>query len=101
MKQVICDRCGKVIDYSQGKPVFTIIRTNTCMIMDMCKDCRKDLINFMHNIGNEKVEADTEPLDVNHKAYRNEMCDRAGKCDDYIGWHCTGCNGAKMKGAEE
>lgn len=27
--------------------------------------------------------------------YRNESCDRAGKCDDYIGWHCTGCNGAK------
>lgn len=29
------------------------------------------------------------------KIYRNESCDRAGKCDDYIGWHCTGCNGAK------
>lgn len=33
--------------------------------------------------------------DVNHKVYRNESCDRAGKCIDYIGWHCSGCNGAK------
>lgn len=33
--------------------------------------------------------------DANYKIYRNESCDRAGKCDDYIGWHCTGCNRAK------
>lgn len=33
--------------------------------------------------------------DVDYKVYRNESCDRAGRCDDYIGWHCTGCNGAK------
>lgn len=33
--------------------------------------------------------------DIDHKVYRNESCDRAGKCDDYIGWHCTGCNGVK------
>ena len=33
--------------------------------------------------------------DVNNKVYRNENCDRAGKCIDYIGWHCAGCNGAK------
>lgn len=33
--------------------------------------------------------------DVNHKVYRNEKCDRAGKCIDYIGYHCAGCNGAK------
>ena len=33
--------------------------------------------------------------DVKGKAYRNEHCDRAGKCIDYIGWHCSGCNNAK------
>lgn len=48
MKQVICDRCGKIIDYTQGNPVFAITRTNTSEIMDMCKECRTDLINFMH-----------------------------------------------------
>jgi len=57
MKQVICDRCGKVIDYTQGKPVFTIIRTNTCDVMDMCKHCRIALIDFMHS-EDEKVEVD-------------------------------------------
>ena len=33
--------------------------------------------------------------DVNNKVYRNENCDRAGKCIDYIGWHCAGCGGSK------
>lgn len=28
-------------------------------------------------------------------AYRNDKCDRAGKCFGYIMYHCTGCNGAK------
>ena len=36
--------------------------------------------------------------DVNHKIYRNEHCDRAGKCIDYIDYHCAGCNGAKETG---
>jgi hypothetical protein len=35
--------------------------------------------------------------DVNQKIYRNESCDRAGKCIDYIGYHCAGCNGADLK----
>ena len=38
--------------------------------------------------------------DVNHRIYRNEQCDRAGKCIDYIGYHCAGCNGAKEAGNE-
>lgn len=38
--------------------------------------------------------------DVKHKVYRNEKCDRAGKCYDYIGYHCAGCNRAKEDGAE-
>lgn len=33
--------------------------------------------------------------DMNHKVYRNENCARAGKCYDYIGYHCAGCNGVK------
>ena len=33
--------------------------------------------------------------DVHGKVYRNEECDRAGKCYDYIGYHCAGCNGVK------
>ena len=33
--------------------------------------------------------------DIKGKVYRNEYCDRAGKCIDYIGWHCTGCNRAE------
>lgn len=28
------------------------------------------------------------------KVYRNEYCSRAGKCIDYIGWHCAGCSDA-------
>ena len=56
MKQIICDRCGKVINYSQGMPVFSVIRTNTTDIMDMCKECRVDLINFMH--GGRVVDSD-------------------------------------------
>ena len=57
MKITICDRCGKEINYSQGIPVFLITRTNTGMIMDMCKHCRIALINFM-NSEDEKVEVD-------------------------------------------
>ena len=38
--------------------------------------------------------------EVHGKVYRNEKCDRAGKCIDYIGYHCAGCNGAKDGGAE-
>ena len=33
--------------------------------------------------------------EVHGKVYRNEKCDRAGKCYDYIGYHCAGCNKAK------
>lgn len=33
--------------------------------------------------------------DVHSKVYRNEHCDRAGKCIDYIGYHCAGCSNAK------
>lgn len=33
---------------------------------------------------------------LNHTVYRNEKCNRAGKCIDYIGWHCAGCNGSKV-----
>lgn len=36
--------------------------------------------------------------DIKGKVYRNEHCDRAGKCIDYIGYHCTGCNSADMRG---
>lgn len=57
MKITICDRCGKEINYSQGIPVFSITRTNTGMIMDMCKHCRIALIGFMHE-ESEKVEID-------------------------------------------
>lgn len=66
MKQILCDRCGREINYSQGMPVFAITRTNTSEIMDMCKECRKDLIIFMHGgrvVDNnyiEKSEADNE-----------------------------------------
>lgn len=49
MKQIICDRCGETIDYTQGIPVFVITRTNTGMYMDMCRNCRKQLVKFMHN----------------------------------------------------
>ena len=66
MKQIICDRCGKVIDYLQGMPLFTITYTNKSKIMDMCKECRIDLVNFMRG-GRvvdsdyfEKVEAENE-----------------------------------------
>lgn len=38
--------------------------------------------------------------DVHGKVYRNEHCDRAGKCYDYIGYHCAGCSNAKEGGAE-
>ncbi len=31
--------------------------------------------------------------DVNHTVYRNENCKKAGRCYDYIGYHCAGCNG--------
>ena len=64
MRQIICDRCGKEIDYPQGTPVFAITRTNTHKIMDMCDECRMDLITFMHggmvmDIDNiENVEAE-------------------------------------------
>lgn len=59
MKITKCDRCGKVIDYSQGMPVFAITRTNTGMYMDMCKHCRIALIEFMH-CESEKIETDEE-----------------------------------------
>ena len=39
--------------------------------------------------------------DINQTVYRNEKCDRAGKCIDYIGWHCSGCNGAKETSNEQ
>ena len=35
--------------------------------------------------------------DVNHKVYRNENCSRKGKCYDYIGYHCAGCNADQGK----
>lgn len=38
--------------------------------------------------------------EVHGKVYRNEKCNRAGKCYDYIGYHCAGCNEAKKGGAE-
>lgn len=31
--------------------------------------------------------------DIKHKVYRNEHCDRKGKCIDYIDYRCDGCNG--------
>lgn len=34
--------------------------------------------------------------DMNYKVYRNENCDRAGKCYDYIEYHCAGCNGSPV-----
>ena len=40
------------------------------------------------------LEAEKE---INGSLYRNEHCNRAGKCFDYIGWHCTGCNEAKER----
>lgn len=57
MKITRCDRCGKDIEYKQGIPVFLVTRTNTATIMDMCKECRCDLVAFMHNA---KVEFDEE-----------------------------------------
>lgn len=39
--------------------------------------------------------------DIKGKVYRNEHCDRAGKCIDYIGYHCAGCNGADMRGEDK
>lgn len=62
MKQIICDRCGEIIDYTQGIPVFVITRTNTGMYMDMCRKCREQLIKFMHNV----------PLDFNSKEITDE-----------------------------
>ncbi len=59
MKIIICDRCGKEIDYSQGLPVFSVTRTNSGIIMDMCKHCRIALVKFMH-CEDEKIEIDGE-----------------------------------------
>lgn len=56
MKQIVCDRCGKVINYSQALPVFAITRTKTSDYMDMCNKCRKDFEIFMH--GGKVFEAD-------------------------------------------
>jgi len=50
MKPLICDRCGKEIKEAQGTPVFAVIRTNTCNVMDMCNRCRKHLIAFMNDV---------------------------------------------------
>lgn len=57
MKITKCDRCGQEIEYQQGMPVFLVTRTNTDTIMDMCKECRTDLVAFMHNA---KVEFEEE-----------------------------------------
>lgn len=46
-----------------------------------------EILNILEEL--EKVDG------VNHTLYRNEKCDRAGKCFDYIIYHCEGCNGAK------
>ncbi len=62
--KISCDRCGKAIDYPQGTPVFIIARGNNKKILDMCDECRMDLITFMHggrvvdidNIENVEVE---------------------------------------------
>ena len=54
MKIIKCDRCGKEINYTQGRPVFAVTRTNTGMYMDMCKKCRKALVNFMHLVDDEE-----------------------------------------------
>lgn len=54
--KIICDRCGKEIDYPQGIPVFIIARGNNKNILDMCDECRIELINFMH--GGRVVDID-------------------------------------------
>lgn len=59
MRIIKCDRCGSEIDYEQGVPNFTVIRTNTGVTMDMCRHCRAALINFMHDT-NEVIEHDTK-----------------------------------------
>lgn len=55
-----------------------------------CKECAEEheqLANWLKELKTLR--------DVHGKVYRNEHCDRAGKCIDYIGYHCAGCNNAK------
>lgn len=54
-------------------------------------NCEKCELNDALNLAIKALETLD---DVSHKVYRNEHCDRAGKCIDYIGWHCAGCGGA-------
>lgn len=36
--------------------------------------------------------------DVNHRIYRNDNCPQKYKCDDYQGYHCSGCGWEKKGG---
>ena len=47
MKIIKCDRCGKEINYDQGRPAYMITHVSSSTIIDLCQECRKKLANFI------------------------------------------------------
>lgn len=70
MRAFKCDRCGAMYEryplandfHFKGGIISVCSVTNggaTCKeILDLCEDCRKDLVNFMYNAKDESVEED-------------------------------------------
>lgn len=59
-----------------------------------CEECAEEHEQLAEWLTDYKRLLEWEK-DIKDKVYRNEHCDRAGKCIDYIGYHCAGCNNAK------
>lgn len=68
MKSIICDRCGKPINYFPGqqsiKPSFIIKRFAPfpygLIDLDLCIDCTKDMDNIINDFLDNDVENESE-----------------------------------------
>lgn len=58
MTKIICDSCGKEIEYGVDLVYYITIRTNTSAnkIYDFCEDCYNEFVNHWFNKKGEKNE---------------------------------------------
>ena len=62
-----------------------------CRFLKDCETCKEKLRPQGEWLKDYKRLLSWEK-EVKETVYRNEHCNRAGKCIDYLGWHCAGCS---------
>ena len=54
-----------------------------------------DILSAFTCLSEGKDVKPIKPLDIGYEPYREETCERKHHCNDYVYWHCLGCNGSK------